>query len=470
MFRKSKKLIAFLLMTTTMMSMGSSVFAMDTVSQTTVEATGKKLSVNEFNDIYCDLNYSSSSVLPSSNSSEANIEIKSAQVLDGTAELSLDITVNGSIKNVKINGDLYPGYKQQDGRNSIVGDMTTNDDDLKVMLFEIFDDTSNDTLLINPSLNGVPHMKIYFESTENGILLFETALPKELRNASFKTDSKINSFKDIFWFIRIAEPYESKKLPVDEEMTRFMGIEENPLLFINGSTRAVKSWIGKETYYISFYIGPDLYQCWSLANGNMDIPSQISQSDTTWVTSFKVAEHTTVNGTTYRDIDNPYHFRNVRMDVSASDGVTFLRSFIGGTIVDSDGSLKSNGSAIASIIYSLGLDNIPHGGSVGAAFEFISRMKHTNETITLGSNGIELFDQYHPAIGYQMDSYQEIFKNSGTTGGHEIILQPVSKSVESGTGYGVMKTTWDIYYMGNIIDGEYVDSDEAELDTSYSAS
>lgn len=283
-------------------ALNSNVFAAEASNNDNQSICGRLLSTTEFNEIYCSADYSEKITLANLKI-PANLIIKDISVSGTRVELSLEITMNGQLSSTVISGDLYASYKQQDGRNSIVGNMISSNPDYQVLLFEVFDDTANDTLLINPSLNNIPHMKLYLSAPNNMLLLFESKLPTQLRNLSFIKNEQIASTKDIFWFVGIVEPYEKKQLPTDREMRDFMGIEEKPATFSGSAPLASDLWTG-QTYYCSFIVGSDYYQYWSMPYGNMSIPSTITSSDTTWTSSFKVAEHISVNGITYRDIDN----------------------------------------------------------------------------------------------------------------------------------------------------------------------
>lgn len=166
-----------------MAGVGSTVFAADS-TQKANNTVGKKVTGSEFNSTYCTPNYSFNSAMLQSNSTEADLIINNASISGTTANINLVVNTNGVSSELSISGDLYAGYKQQDGRNSIVGDMISDNSDFEVTLFEIFDDTANDPLLVNPSLNGTPHLKLYLKSLADEVLLFETELPNELSNAS----------------------------------------------------------------------------------------------------------------------------------------------------------------------------------------------------------------------------------------------------------------------------------------------
>lgn len=122
-----------------------------------------------------------------------------AIISDGASEYPITVT-----------GVLYNSWKQDYGINSIVGEMSVDDESFEVLSFEIYND--DDPALVNetflPGSNQGEILKFYLKKGET-LYLFETAIPEALVTISIPdipanrcTDSKV----DGFWFQDIVTP------------------------------------------------------------------------------------------------------------------------------------------------------------------------------------------------------------------------------------------------------------------------
>lgn len=122
-------------------------------------------------------------------------------------EISLEITVQkgGQSHSLPITGKLSSSFKLEDGINSIIVEVNAEVKSYEVLLFEIFNDTEEDILLLESGngedgLQGVPHIKIYLQDDQDQVYLFEGALPECFSDLNASDYPKANSRKDsLLW-------------------------------------------------------------------------------------------------------------------------------------------------------------------------------------------------------------------------------------------------------------------------------
>ena len=229
--------------------------------------------------------------------------------------------------------------------------------------------------------------------------------------------------------------------------------------------RSSDLWTHSTTYYVSFYIGNDLVQAYSLPYGSWKALDVRNQS--TWTNSFKIAEHVRVNGTTDRRLDNPFRYQNVRLATGVGEKSTIVHAMIDGRL-----SSGSTGSKLGMRIFEkLWSTTLPAAPSINEIRGWINAIidAGTDKDVVLGTSNIKLNSTPTVVEGansksHQMFRYTDI---NGTNTGHHLILQTTvqyeSTTNTSATANGIMTAKWDVYYNGFLHD-----SNNKEVTFTYS--
>lgn len=442
-----RKVKSFLILLIFVLSLYTSVQASQDKKTEELGAAGIVLPVSTFDELY-GRPYSkpdSISILEKN----ATINLSNITLRDAELGFTANVNYNNQIKELAAQGRLYKSYKQREKLiNSIVGDLQDSNNNFDILLFEIYQDKAEDKMIVNPKLKNSPHLKIYLKDRQNNVLLFEFDLPKELKNIVINHDDRIDSTKDGFWFINVIQPYELKKIPADENMKRMLGVTKSNEFSTQG-VGYFSDWAHDVIYYQSFYIGSDYYQCYSLPYGSWKALN--ITGDDTWILSFKVAEHVQVNGQTYRSLDNPFRYRNVRLAVGVGE-----KSSIASAIVDGRVESYSTGQSLILKIFERLYKEVVPGPSISEILSWINEIidAGTNKTVTLGTSNIKLNDRPTSVEGvnsgnYEMYRYTDI--NGPNTGHYMVLHTTVQYESDTGTpatANGVMKIKWDVYYGG----------------------
>ncbi|PWW42214.1 MULTISPECIES: hypothetical protein [Paenibacillus] len=459
---KSIKLAAnFLLTSVLAFSLSVPALAQQSEIENTDVSKGVFLPINTFNDLYGK---------PTSHTDDipivggdASIQIQSIKLTGSELSLSATVNYNNQTKALDATGELYNSYKQQDSINSVVGDLKDSNGNFDIKLFDVYNDTFKDKMIVDQSLQNKPHLKAYLTDHQENILLFEIPLPDDLEYISVNNIEEIDTNKDFFWFTGVITPYEQKEIPTDEKIKAELGVSSIGLKAVG----SFSDWTHSTTYYKSFYIGSDYIQAYSLPYGSWKALDVKNQS--TWTNSFKIAEHVTVNGTTNRSVDSPFKYRNVKLSTGVGAKSTIITAYIDGKL-----SGASNGSSLAMKIaekaWSTALPVAPSISDIKGWVDAIIDAG-TSKTITLGSSNIKLSTS--PTVVESANSgSNELFKYTdvnGTNTGHHLDLQTVvqyeSSSGTSATANGLLKIKWDVYYASALLD-----SNQKEVSFQYSVS
>lgn len=437
------------------------VFAQQDVKEVPELTKGLALPIEEFNSLYGK---------PTSNLEEitsidenATIKIQNIQINDNQISLSAIVNYNNQNKTLEATGELYNSYKQEDSINSIVGDLKDTSGNFEIKLFDIYNDTAKDKMIVNYSLENLPHLKVYLSDHQENIILFETSLPEDLEQISVNNNDKIDTEKDFFWFNDVIAPYEQKELPTNDGIKSTLGLNSvSPTAVGNFS-----DWTHSTTYYKSFYVGNDYVQAYSLPYGSWKALDVKNQS--TWTNSFKIAEHVTVNGTTNRSVDSPFKYRNVKLSTAVGAKSSIVTAFIDGRLAG----INSGSSLAIKIAEKAWSTALPAAPSISEIRSWVNAIidAGTSKTVTLGSSNIKLSTS--PTVVESVNSgnnqLYKITDLNGSNTGHHLNLQTVVQ-YESTTGTSakanaVLKIKWDVMYANALLD-----SNQKEITFQYNVS
>lgn len=485
---KNKNIIGLLLIIALILSFVSPALAEESVSISKIDSyeNGLVMPSEQFNELYGKPNVDRSSVLNSKNM-KAKIAINSIQLIGDSVSFNANICYKNTTKELSAKGSLFNSYKHNSGINSVVGKISDTNSNFKILLFEIFNDKAKNNVLVDSMNSQKPILKIYLKDNDDNVLLFEINIPNALQNVVISNNNKADTLNDAFWFVGEIQPYELKLIPSKEDQIGLDLIKESSTQStlssgqIKGDSNSVypmgvgnfSDWVHSNTYYASFYIGDEYYQCYSLPYGSWKA-SDISSSDTTWTSSFKIAEHCSMNGITYRSLENPFKYSNIRMTNVVGNKSTIVRTYIDGRMVDPIRGLKTSGGNIAiKIGEKLWSTALPVAPSLSTILGWISDIEGigTSKTVTLGSSNIKLNNSLCTAESVSIDNLLNLYQFTdinGSNTGHYITFQTVaqfnSATRTSVSTNGAMKVSWDVYYAG-----DPYDSQSKTLNFSYTA-
>jgi len=427
-------------------------------SAESIEGTGIALSTTLFNELYGKPTSTDNAV--SVLNKNASIRLYDLQIQSDNIQFTADIQYGNKNKTLVAAGKLYKSYKQKSSINSVVGDISDKSGQFEVLLFEIFNDKTEGKTIVDQRLRNTPHLKLYLKDKTNQLLLFELPLPSSLMNVVVSNNDEIDTTKDFFWFARVITPYELKTISADESMKRMLGVS-NSGVFVPQGVGYFSDWAHNSVYYAAFYIGYDLVEAYSLPCGTWKALDVHGQS--TWVLSFKVAEHVSVNGKTDRRLTNPFSYRNVKLAIGVGEKSSIVHAMVDGRL-----SGGSSGSSLVMRIFEMAFANL--APTISQIKNWINAVIDlgSDKTIVLGSSNIKLNTDPSSVEGansknHEMYRYTDI---DGPNTGHYMVLQATvqyeGQSRTSATANGVMKVKWDTDYAGY-----YYDTDSKEITFTY---
>lgn len=364
--------------------------------------------------------------------------------------LNMELIGNDGTIILPLNGKLKAGYKTQNDINSAIIEVTGTTNGYEILLFEIFNDTEENNLLVNGDLEGMSHIKVYIKDEEDKIYLFEAPMPDAFKNIVAENYSKASKEKDALWASSLVD-HVTRDLETDSEFLTKHGL--------NNQTRGLSEWTiwtNETTYYDSFYIGSDYVQCWSLPYVEYR-HANVKSQDTSWIASFKVAEHMSIGGYTYYG-NNVFEYRNLKISFGCGDKTTFIASEQEGNVYKYTGlltGLKKATDSIAVHLLNKAVSSLPYGSTFMTVINAINTMSSSEGNVTLGSSGHTIANRKTVAVGEYLSDYllEECTDHSGgENNGHYFTFRGILQ-YEAGSGntntVGALTVSFDKYYTGD---------------------
>ncbi|QNU66511.1 hypothetical protein EHE19_016875 [Ruminiclostridium herbifermentans] len=418
------------------------------ISQTITEK-GIALSVEDFNKAMTGPESERQPKESCSSYKTVDLQIKNLNLNGSTISFDANAKYSGEKSDISASGSLYAGFKAQNGMNSIVGNLEDLTGNFKILLFEIFNDSSKDNLLVKNEINEKPHLKMYLLDSNKDILFFEIELPKVLEQLNANAFSEGDSKNDLYWFTELAKPTEIKNISTDKEIMQKLGIPTTKKRALGGYS----TWANPTTYYKAFYVGNDYTQCYSLPYLEYKHVNVASQ-DSTWTAAFKVAEHTQVGNYTYYG-NNVFSYRNLQINFGCGDKSTFVRTFQEGRMYDYTSYIKGIKSLYDTITASLGkkvVSTLPYGSTLNTILGYFNTLTSQSGEVTLGGGAVSLSDRKTVAVGQKLAKYE--FEECTDHGGqilngdyyiYQALLQYESTSGTSVSTVGALQLKFDVY-------------------------
>lgn len=119
------------------------------------------------------------------NLEKVECEIRNIQIDKELLGLEVELkNVDDENEYISMFGNLRASYKAQNGINSTIVEVFENTNGYEVLLFEIFNDTTDNNLLVNKTLGGQEHVKIYLKENNGNIYLLELKMIDDLAGIS----------------------------------------------------------------------------------------------------------------------------------------------------------------------------------------------------------------------------------------------------------------------------------------------
>lgn len=331
---------------------------------------------------------------------------------DKNVSVNANLTINGSLVVLPISGSLGAGYKTQAGINSAVVQVYEPVNGYEILLFEIFNDTADDNLLlyyagVGNDYNRLPHIKLYIKSASDTIYLFEAPLPDEFDEILASDYEAADKRKDALWalpFVNVT----SNQIASDIESADI--IEEEVQPYGLGYFETISPGV---SYTSSYYLGLSYYEHLSTPKLRYK-HTNVNGNDSTWTYSFIITEYTRIT-----DIDtgvketyygtNPVEYGNLKVAMGCGKNTTFIRSFQEGKMYSRNWlnniTVADIGDDITVFLLSKALSSYPSVMTAANVINNILSALPEEETVNLGSNTTKLYAQKTVAIGQLLEDY-----------------------------------------------------------------
>lgn len=381
-----------------------------------------------------------------------DLQINSMNLNDGTISLDANVKYSGVDSNLSASGKLNASYNAQKGVNSVVADLEDSTGNFKILLFNVFNDTSKDDfLLVRNDLNEKPHLKMYLLDSNGNILFFEIELPKELEQLDAKAFSDGDSAHDLYWFTDIAKPSKAVNVPTDRNTMTKLGVSTIKPLALGEFSQ----WVNSTTYTYNFYLGNTYIVNMSLPILNYKHVN-VNSSDSTWTAAFLIAEHTDVGGTTYYG-NNVFRYRNLQINFGCGDKSTFIRTMQQGRVYDYTSLItgfKKVGDSITATLLNKALSTLPYGSTLSTILGYFNTLSSSTGSVTLGSSGVTLSNRKTVAVGEKLSKYelQECTDHDNKTNNGDYFTYQATLQSEGATSsvstVGALQLKFDVYNNG----------------------
>ncbi|MBE6976082.1 MAG: hypothetical protein E7439_02655 [Ruminococcaceae bacterium] len=334
------KILSLLLATVYFLALFTNVAASEPLSSASTSNEAFVISKDNFSQVFSG---PKSEAMVAKLFSEKSLSTTSAfvtniQLTEDVLSCSLTVAIGDRYITLPISGTLASGVRTQTGMNSIIVEVPDKVNGYTVRLFEIINDQKEDTWLLyssvtsQKSVSGQPHMRIYLEDNQGILYLFECALPKALQKLYASDYPQADKYKDaILWATDIVE-HHIEEFPVTGEVLDDFGLTSN-----SRGLDEYTLWAPDSGYRDTFYVGNTKNICSSLPYLSYMHSNLESSADTTWVASFKVAEHNNCGGTTLYGY-NPFYYTNLDISIACGNYTTILESVHEGRMYEFNGS------------------------------------------------------------------------------------------------------------------------------------
>lgn len=442
-----KKVLSVLMVLCLLLLLSSTAYAVNAPVSASIDGSGITMSPAEFRSAFSDSKSTRAATAAAAARPATPISFTNVLLTAGEVSATVTLSTDTGLVTLPVAGALRSSYKVEFGINSAIVEAATSIRGYEVLLFEIYNDNTEDTqLLYATELASTPHLKLYIQDANGTLYLFESALPSAFASIEASQYASANKNKDLLWPVHLVNST-TKEVPTDSAILQKLGL--------NTQARAADTWTtwtNSTTYSHSFsFMGEDYY-CFSLPYVEY---LYTGASSGTWIASFKVAEHVSVSGRTLYG-NNVFEYHNVKLSFGCGDNTTFLRTFQQGRVrKTSNSAIISAGKEITIDLLNKALTSLPYGTTFSTVLGYINTMSSASTDIILGSEYINLLTEHTIAVGQKLGNYkfEECTNHSGSTlNGDYYTFQAVTQYVNAGgnsSTVGALKIEFDVYHTSN---------------------
>lgn len=372
---------------------------------------GISVSSENFADVFSG-NPNARTVIQEDALSDSELLLTDIVVNNENVSINANLTINDSLVVLPISGSLGAGYKTQTGINSAVVQVYEPVNGYEILLFEIFNDTADDNLLLDyagvgSNYSGVPHIKLYIKNASGTIFLFESSLPDEFDEIVATDYDTADKRKDALWalpFVNVT----SNQIASDIESTDI--IEEEVQPYGLGYFETISPGV---SYTSSYYLGLSYYEHLSTPKLRYK-HTNVNSNDSTWTYSFMITEYTRITNTdtgtseTYYGT-NPVEYSNLKVDMGCGRNTTFIRSYQEGKMYSRNWfngmSVKDIGDDITIFLLSKALSSYPSVMTTANVINNIMTALPEEMTVCLGSNTTKLYAERTVTVCESLEDY-----------------------------------------------------------------
>lgn len=422
-----KRVLLVLLVLCLLLSLPATAYAVNASTSTSIDGSGITMSPTEFRNAFSTSKNTRTTSAALAASSATPISVSNILLTSSEVSAIVTLSTGAGLVTLPVAGAIRSSYKVEFGINSAIVEAATSVRGYDILLFEIYNDNTEDTkLLYATELVSKPHLKLYIQDTTGKLYLFESALPSTFANIEASQYARASKSKDLLWPIHLVNST-SSEVPTDCAMLQKLGL--------NTQTRAAdtwSTWANPTTYTHSFsFMGEDYY-CFSLPYVEYLYTGATSG---TWTATFKVAEHVSVSGRTMYG-NNVFEYHNVKLSFGCGDNTTFMRVFQQGRLrKTSNAAIMDGAKQITIDLLKRAVTSLPYGSTISTIMGYINTMESSSKTFQIGNNYIHLMPENTVAVGQKLGDYkfEECTNHSGSTAnGDYYTFQAVMQYVNSG--------------------------------------
>jgi len=419
------------------------------VTHADFKMSGISLSAESFKEIFSGNPRTRDVTVQESLPFSANLSLESISINERNISMDLQLNTTGRTVSIPVKGLLSAGFRSKTGTNSIIVEVENTTQEYKILLFEIFNDTEEDNLLIinKEKYASTPHIKISIQDIDGNIYLLESDMPECFGFLDASQYPLADKNNDALWWAHNFFNHQNDTLPTNHENMTKLGLDTQAR-----ASNSFSIWAPESIFRCTFEYAGSIIECWSLPYVEYKHVN-VSSSDSIWTAKFKVAEHIEIDGVT-RYGDNAYRYRNVSLSFGAGDKTIFLRTMREGRFTDSYSlftDLIENGEQFSATLLKYTAERV--GGSTFATvLDKVSNMSSRNATVELGIQNVNLMEDNTTAVGEKLPAryvFEASYDQGNAAGvGDYFILQAVTQY--EGTGScsttGALVISFDVDY------------------------
>ncbi len=411
-----KRMISILLVSVIFVISIQPVFATDVISVgSNAKIPGVTMMPAEFTNTFSGKPCERKNALSREKLRLLSVSVSDVEIVNNSISLTVHLKDGENTTVLPIEGRLAASSLTANNINSTIIEVGKPVNGYTVKLFQIVNGKIDDLLLLNgigigEDLKNIPHIKLYLQDESNDLYLFEGKMPQCFARLNAALYDKAGKEHDYLQWARDLVVHNVSSIKTTEETSRLLGLEENSRALNSFSIRGYET-----TFTDEFYLGGHLVSCMSMPYIEFK-HTNVSLSDSTWVVSFKIAEHTKYqDGAIIGYGNNAFAYRDLKVAFAAGDNTTFIRTYQEGRLYnDTTNKYYSNGGDLTVSFLKALVNALPNGSTFLSGLECIRAIVPYSTSVVLGNNAITLHSGKVKAVGESFPGlYLEECSNQG---------------------------------------------------------